>query len=143
MVKKWPVLKLKFSVFFLSKKNCDLCHIFWSNWGLDTLSPSKWLSAPKFCERYLCSWHKNDHKWSKNGHFWKLNFQFFLPKLRNILVKNGCNMAKHKSSFFSEHTLHSKSVKNPQIFGLSLSAHCPMDWKLLLQAPINVSSHDW
>ena len=54
MVEKWPFLKLKFSNFFLPKlkntlvKNIfDLCHRFWSNWVLDTLSPSKWPSASK------------------------------------------------------------------------------------------------
>ena len=38
---------------------------------------SKWPSEPKFCERYLCSCQKNDHKWSKNGHFWNIYLWFF------------------------------------------------------------------
>ena len=55
----------------LVKTFCDLCHRFWSNWDLDTFGPSKWPSAPKFYERYLCSWQK--------------------------MARNGCKMAKRKS----------------------------------------------
>ena len=50
---------------------------FWSNWDLDTLSTSKWLSRPQFNERYSCSWQKNAPKWSKNGHLWVISFQNF------------------------------------------------------------------
>ena len=78
MVEKWPFLKLEFSIFFLPKlKNIpvkqfhDLCHKFWSNWDLDMFSPSKWPSAPKFWERYICRW-------------WKM-------------ARNGCKIAKRKS----------------------------------------------
>ena len=42
----------------LSEKSC-LCIFlsisnFWTNWGSDLCSTSKWPSEPKFCERYLC-----------------------------------------------------------------------------------------
>ena len=79
------VLKLEFNFFFLPKlKNtvvksiCDLCCSFWSNWDLDTFSPSKWPSAPQFCERYICSWQKSDQKWLENGQTQKLSF-FYWP----------------------------------------------------------------
>ena len=72
MAKKWPEMVVKppfmshnFSVFFLTKlkkncigKICTLYRSFWSNWDLDTFSPSKWLLAPKFCERCSCSWQR-------------------------------------------------------------------------------------
>ena len=43
-----------------NKKTCVLSCSFWSNWALDAFSTSKWMSALKFCERYICSWQK---KW--------------------------------------------------------------------------------
>ena len=41
-----------------------LCHSFWFNQDIDTLSTSKWPSELQFCERFYCSWLKNGHKWS-------------------------------------------------------------------------------
>ena len=37
-----------------------LCHNFWTNWGTDTFSNSKWPFEPQLCEGYLCKWWK---KW--------------------------------------------------------------------------------
>ena len=65
-----------------------LCCSFWSNWILETLWTSKWLSESQFCERYLWSFQKNYHKRLKNGHFWNLNFQvFFFQNWKSLLSK--------------------------------------------------------
>ena len=42
----------------MKNKNSVLCCSFSFNWDLDMFSISKWPSAPKFCEIYLCSWQK-------------------------------------------------------------------------------------
>ena len=34
---------------------CILCHKFWTNQNLE---PSKWLSEPQFCERWIYIWQK-------------------------------------------------------------------------------------
>ena len=75
MVKKWPFMSNRFLEFFLPKLKkswnrniCVLCYSFWSNQDLDMFSTSKWPSAVKFFERYLCSWQKmtrNDPKMAK------------------------------------------------------------------------------
>ena len=61
----------------VSRLICVLCHNFWTNYDLDLISTSKWMSEFQFCERYLCRWQKSDQKWWKNGHFWNLNLTFF------------------------------------------------------------------
>ena len=71
----------KFSGFFLPKlkkkskiKNCVLYWSFWSDWGLDMFSTSKWPSEPKFCERYYVVGKK--------------------------MTRNGCKIAKVKGCLF-------------------------------------------
>ena len=70
---------LKWCIFRMEKINIltTIYHSLRSNLYLDTLSTLKWPSEPQFCERYLCSWQKNDQKWLKNGHFWNISFQVF------------------------------------------------------------------
>ena len=44
-----------------SISNCPICILhynFWTNWGSDLFSTSKWPSEPQFCEIYLCSCRK-------------------------------------------------------------------------------------
>ena len=38
------------------KINYVLCHNFWTNWGTDPFSTSKWPSELLVCKRYLCKW---------------------------------------------------------------------------------------
>ena len=67
------------------------CLSFWLILDFIILSSSNWPSGPQVCfKRFSC---KNDQKWSKNGHFWNISLWFFfLPKLKNKLVKNSCNL---------------------------------------------------
>ena len=41
---------------------------FWTNWGSDLCSTSKWPSEPKFCERCPYSWQKMAESDCKIGH---------------------------------------------------------------------------
>ena len=75
---------------------------FWSNWALDVFSTSKWPSAVKFCEKYICSWGKNERKMAKleGCLFWTdsdysclittCGLYFFNPFLKAIFFFQGC-----------------------------------------------------
>jgi hypothetical protein len=65
-----------------------ICQSFWSNEDLDTLSTSKWLFESQFCERYLGSWQKMTRNDRKMTSFETWIFRFYLPKLKNSVVKN-------------------------------------------------------
>ena len=48
----------KFFTKTVNKNICIFYHNFWTNYDSGSLRSLKWLSAPQFCERYLCSWQK-------------------------------------------------------------------------------------